>query len=108
MGILLPPGLAQPLPPSDAPGFVDLGAGWFWAFPAGGWGVENGVEKPCIPAPETKPGLPGTVSHLPGGEGSGRPVVQIAAPRGSAPGLVAAEAPATRGECERPGAFWWA
>lgn len=71
------------------------------------WGSESRSRR--TPVPETNPGLHGTLFHLPGRERSGRrPALQFAVPRGSAPGLVAAEDPATRGEGERWGAFWWA
>lgn len=92
-GILSRPGLAQPLPRSDAPGFVGCGAWRFWAFPAaargGGGGGVDGAEKPCTPA-RSSAGLPEPARRLPGGEAQ-------AAPGGSAPGRGAAAAPGARG-----------
>lgn len=79
-GVLLPPERARPRLPLDSPGFVDHRAGVVLGVSCGVGGSESRNRR--TPIPETNPGFPGTLSHLPGRESPGRrPAFQIPAAR---------------------------
>lgn len=104
-GILLSPERSRPLLPSYCLGFVDYGAGVDLGVSCQGAGQsEQPPHRAEKPASGTKPGLPCTLSHLPGRAQAAAQLFR--SPRGAArlPGSLPRRLRLGAGNA---GAFWW-